>query len=173
MGKPRLPWKRGPVAWEIAQRADGIIESLHASRRGFYSLRRAAQLMGVSTQPVRDWVRLGHLKRTGPRQSISRSELERWLNRLAARAEPFDRWNYIDRIELHRKVPRSPWRKLRLAEFQWPGKCDRLTPAELAGLIGCHRTLIIKAIRAGRVSGCRPTPGRWAITRRAWQRAFL
>jgi len=88
MGKPRLPWKRGPRAWEIAQRADSIMAALHASRRGFYSLRKAAKLLGVSTQPVRDWIRLNHLKRDGPRQQISRGELKRFVHELTKRAKP-------------------------------------------------------------------------------------
>ena len=170
---PRLPWKRGPRAWEIAQRADAILETLNNSRRGFYSLRRTAKLLGISTQPVRDWIRLGQLKRDGPRLQISRAELKRFIFELIHRAEPFERENYLDRIELHRKVPNWPWRKLVMADFTWPKGRNLLTPSELAGLIGCHPSLIIKAIIAGRVSAHRRTPGRWAVTRRSWRRRFF
>jgi hypothetical protein len=170
---PRLPWKRGPRAWEIVQRADGILETLNDTRRGFYSLRRTAKLLGISTQPVRDWIRLGQLKRDGPRRQISRTELKRFIYELIRRAEPFDPGNYVDRIEHNRKHPSWPWRKLVMADFTWPKGRDLLTPSELAGLIGCHPSLIIKAIMAGRVSAHRRTPGRWAVTRRSWRRRFF
>lgn len=173
MGKPRLPWKRGPRAYEIAQRADEIRESLRASRLGFYSLRRTARLFGVSTQPIRDWIRLGQLKREGPRRQISREQLARFLNNLEERAEPFDPVNYVRRIEHNRKIGSWQWRKLSEARFEWPKKCKTRTPSELARLIGCHPSLIIKAIYARRVNGFRPTPCRWAIKRISWQNAFF
>jgi hypothetical protein len=66
MGKPRLPWKRGPIAWEVANRADEILEALAENRRRFLSLRRASEMLGVSTQPLRDWIKLGYLKQDGP-----------------------------------------------------------------------------------------------------------
>lgn len=171
MGKPRLPWKRGPRAYEIAQRAYEIRESLDASRRGFYSLRRTARLFGVSTQPIRDWIRLGYLKRDGPRRQISRAELFRFLDMLIERAEPFDTFNYVLRIENNRKKECWQWRKLQ-ARFEWPNECKSRTPSELASLIGCHPSLIIKAIYAGRLNAFRPTPCRWAIRRGSWQNAF-
>lgn len=172
MGKLRLPWKRGPRAYEIALRADEILEALSASRRGFYSLRRTAKLLGVSTQPVRDWIRLGYLKREGPRPRMSRFEIERFVWMLTERAEAYDTSKYVDRIECNRKVPSWRWRKLATALFVWPKDRDMLKPPELAKLIGCHPSLIIKAIYADRVRGYRPTPRRWAIKRRSWRNAF-
>ncbi len=169
MGKPRLPWKRGPRAYEIAQRADQILETLEAERREFYSLRRTARFLSVSTQPVRDWLRLGQLKRDGPRRQISRTELQRFIKMLRERAEPFDPGNYVLRIEHNRRVQSWRWRKLGTAQFIWPKECQALTPSELAGLIGCHPSLIRKAIHAERIRGHRPIPERWAITRREWQ----
>ena len=170
--RPRLPWKRGPRAWEIAQRAETILKTLAADRRGYYSLRRTAKILGISTQPVRDWIRLGQLEREGPRQQIRRTELERFLDELVQRAEPFDSWSYVRRIEKNRKTPSWQWRKLTFAQFQWPKEQKELSPAHLAKLIGCHPSLIIKAILAGRVQGHRRTRCRWAITRRAWRQAF-
>lgn len=172
MGKPRLPWKRGPRAWEIARRSESILQELSTSRRGYYSLRRTARLFGVSTQPVRDWIRLGFVKRDGPRNQISGSELTRFLNTLIRRAKRYGRYNYVDRIERNRAIPSWPWRKLRTAQFIWPKEKPTLTPVELAHLIGCHPSLIIKAIYSERIKGCRRTPCRWAITRRAWNQAF-
>ncbi len=172
MARPRLPWKRGPRAYEIAQRADQILETLDAVRRGFYSLRRTARLLGVSTQPVRDWIRLGYIKRDGPRRQISRAELLRFINKLVDRAEPFDPWNYVQRIDRNRKVDSWKWRKLAFAQFTWPEGREMLTPSELAILIGCHQSLIIKAIYSGRVPGCRPTPCRWAVKRHSWRMSF-
>jgi hypothetical protein len=170
-GVLRLPWKRGPRAWEIAQRAESILEALSLSRREFYSLRRTAMLLGISTQPVRDWIRLGQLKREGPRRQITRSELRRFLMLLVRRAEPYAPENYLDRIERHRKVPRWRWGKIVTARFDWPKGIVSLKPSQLAGLVGCHPSLITKAIRAGRLIGQRRTPHRYVITRWAWQRA--
>ena len=157
-GALKLPWKRGPRAWEIAQRAESILEAMESSRKGFYSLRRTAKLLGISTQPVRDWIRLGQLKREGPRRQIIRSELKRFVMSLVSRAEPYDPENYLDRIEHHRKVPSWRWRKLVTAKFTWPKGTAGLNPSQLAGLVGCHPSLIRKAIHAGRLSGRRKTP---------------
>ena len=173
MGKPRLPWKRGPRAYEIAQRTDEILEALNTCRRGFYSLRRTAKILGISTQPVRDWIRFGFLKREGPRRQINRAEIESFVWMLVERAEAFDTGNYVNRIEHNRKVPSWPWCKLATAKFIWPKGRDILKPKELAKLIGCHPSLIIKAIKVDRVRGYRPTPNRWAIKRRSWQNAFF
>ncbi len=131
MGKPRLPWKRGPRAYEIAQRADQILETLDTERRGFYSLRRAARVLGVSTQPVRDWLRLGQLKRDGPRRQISRAELVRFINKLVERAEPFDPSNYVRRIEHHRKVESWKWRKLGVRAIHVARRTGMLTLSRL------------------------------------------
>jgi hypothetical protein len=91
---------------------------------------------------------------------------------LIERAQPFDPWNYVDRIERNRRTPSRPWRKLAFVEFKWPTDQKELSPSQLAKLIRCHPSLIIKAIRAERVYGYRRTRCRWAITRRAWRQAF-
>jgi hypothetical protein len=167
-GKPRLPWKRGPVAWEIAQRADSILETLKASRRGFYSLRRTAKLLGISTQPVRDWIRLGYLKREGPRGQIAKGGLDRFLGDLEKRAEPFDPRNYLERI------PRTyPFKKLGRVRFEWPKGRDALKPSELATLAGCHPSLVIKAIRCRKLRGRRRSPCRFEISKAAWHNAWF
>jgi hypothetical protein len=167
-GKPRLPWKRGPVAWEIAQRADSILETLNGSRRGFYSLRRTAKLLGISTQPVRDWIRLGYLKCEGPRGWIAKGELGRVLGDLEQRAEPFDPRNYLERI------PRKySFRKLGRVRFVWPKDRKTLNPKELAALAGCHPSLVIKAIRCGNLRGRRRSPRRWEVSKRAWDNAWF
>jgi len=166
-GKPRLPWKRGPRAWEIAQRADLILETLNTSRRGFYSLRRTAKLLGISTQPVRDWIRLGQLKRDGPRKQVAKVEIERFVRDLKRRAEPYETKNYAQRF------PKTHlFKKLSYASFVWPKGRKRLTPKELAVLAGCHPSLLIKAIRCRRLSGCHRSPHRWEITERAWINAL-
>ena len=171
MGKPRLPWKRGPVAFEIALRAEVIKARLADHPRSFLSLRETSKILGISTQPVRDWVRLGHLKREGPRSQFARTELERFVGWLEERAERFDSSNYLERIQRHRTVP-MPWHKLATAQFKWPKGRDLLTPSELAALIGCHPSLILKAIAAGQVNAHRRTRCRWGISRRDWRRAF-
>jgi hypothetical protein len=174
MGTPRLPWKRGPAAWKVAIAADEILNNLEASHRGFYSLRRAARLLGVSTQPVRDWIQRHYLKRDGPRGKLSKAELCRFVGWLKERAEPFDSRGYLDR--LHPKGRPRAWDKLRAARFAWPRGCRALTPKELAQLAGCHPSLIVKAISRYRdfnaLRGHRRTPCRWEITKRSWAQAF-
>jgi hypothetical protein len=167
-GRPRLPWKRGPRAWEIAQRAHSIFETLNASRRGFYSLRRTAKLLGISTQPVRDWIRLGHLKREGPRGQIAKGELGRFLGELERRAEFFEPWNYLDRFP-----PTRPFKKLGRVRFVWPKDRKALNPSELAALAGCHPSLVLKAIRSGELRGRRRTPCRVEVSRQAWFNAWF
>ena len=78
MGKPRLPWKRGPAAWRVKRRADEILAALAAAPSPLVSLRGAARLLGLSTQPLRDWAKQGYLSRTGPRGRFTVPELERW-----------------------------------------------------------------------------------------------
>src|ERR1051325_9914808 len=98
MGKPRLPWRRGPAAWKIAGHSDEVEIRLHAECRKFLSLRRASAILGVSTQPIRDWVRLGYLKRDGPRRQISKLQLSEFLSWLKSKAQPFPSENYSSRL---------------------------------------------------------------------------
>jgi hypothetical protein len=174
MGKPRLPWKRGPVAGRIAARADALLATVARDPRNYLSLRGAARCLEVSTQPVRDWVRLGFLTRDGPRGRFSKSELTRFIHWVAARVEPFDSWNYTRRLLGKRGRHPLPFARLMHAEFRWPQGRTALTPTELAELTGCHPSLILKAIRHhGAMLGRRKTPGRWEITRQRWQRTFF
>lgn len=173
MGKPRLPWKRGPIAWEVGCRANKILEALAQSPRRFFSLRRASAILGVSTQPLRDWIKLGYLRRDGPRLQISKDELSRLVNWLAKRAEPFEEENYVRRFSSRHSRPGLPFAKLDRAQFAWPKDQAALTPPRLARLIGCHPSLIIKAIHCGEFRARRKSPCRWEVTRRAWQERFL
>ena len=163
MGKPRLPWKRGPAAWKIRLNADDLRISLAAERRNFFSLHKTARLLNISTQPLRDWIRLGHLKREGPRKRIARSEILRLVAWFEERAQPFESKNYLDRLP-----PAWPFKKLRSAQFEWPKDRKALTPTELAAFVRCHPSLVIKAIRAGRLRGRRRSPCRFEVTRSAW-----
>jgi hypothetical protein len=192
MRKPRLPWKRGPAAWNLASRAEEIKTRLQAQPRRFLSLRKTAKLFGVSTQPVRDWIRLGHLQRAGPRKQIALGELERFIGWLEQRALPFPDENYIQRfINKSGRYP-YPFQTLSRAQFVWPKGRTALTPRELADLTGCHRSLISKAIHAQQGSrlGRRKALKRrstsryawggggttfrchWEITRHAWENTF-
>ena len=136
MGKPRLPWKRGPAAWEVACASDDIKNRLRAQPRKFLSLRRTAKLLGISTQPVRDWNRMGHLKREGPRRQIALAELERFIEWLERRAKPFSTENYTERFVLKTGRYPYPFQTLSRAQFIWPKGQNTLTPQELAELIG-------------------------------------
>jgi hypothetical protein len=165
--KPRLPWKRGPAAWKIKLDAHEIKIRLAIEKRNFFSLRKAARLLSVSTQPVRDWIRLGYLKREGPRGQIARGELGRFVGWLEERAEPFDQMNYLQRL------PHTyPFKKLRSASFVWPKDRKTLIPSELAALAGCHPSLVIKAIRCGELRGRNRSPCRFEISKQAWRNAF-
>jgi hypothetical protein len=122
----------------------------------------------VSTQPVRDWIRTGQLKRDGPRLRISKTELRRFVAKLDKEAEPYD-WQ-LHTCRFLSRADRLPWRfgKLYRAKFAWPKSEDTLTPKEIASRIGCHPSLIVKAINNGIVRGDRRTRCRWEIKRRIW-----
>ena len=166
--RPRLPWKRGPAAWKIRLAADEIKIRISAEQRNFFSLRKAARLLNVSTQPVRDWIRLGYLKREGPRGQIARGELERFVGWLEERAESFDPLNYVERIP-----PTWPFKKLGRVRFEWPKDRKALNPRELAVLTGCHPSLVLKAIHSGTLHGRFRSPCRREVTRQAWLNACL
>ena len=164
-GTPRLPWKRGPVAWKTAKRAEEILENLEKKNRGFFSLRRAAALLGVSTEPLRYSIKRRYLKRDGPRLQISKAELRRFVKWLRDRAEPFDTREHG--LARHR-CGRSPFSKLNSARFVWPKEQKTLTPKEYAQLAGCHPSLVVKAIHEGELDARRCTPCRWEIARYSW-----
>jgi hypothetical protein len=176
MGKPRLPWKRGPAAWKIATAAGDILQELGDTRRGFFSLRQASRLLGVSTQPVRDWLKRQDLKREGAGGKISKDELCRFVTWLQDRAEPFDSRLYLERLHRKLKAPPIEFDKLRAARFVWPEGRKALRPKELAQLVGCHPSLILKAITSHgffhRLRGRRRTPCRWEVTKRDWDYGF-
>ncbi len=169
-----MPWKRGPAAWRVVRNSDEVRGRLALLRPQFLSLRQAAWAMALSTQPVRDWLRLGYLRRDGPRGRISKVELARFLGWLATHAEPFDSEILRDRLLGKRRRFPMAYDRLHHARFLWPKGRRALTPGEIAGLIGCHPSLIIKAIRSGvfHKLGRRRTPGRWEITRAQWCREF-
>jgi hypothetical protein len=107
-GRPRLPWKRGPAAWEVAKRAEEILELLSSNKRRFLSLRRAASILGISTQPLRDWTQRGYIRRNGPRLQYGKDELCRFVKLLEKRATPFGPHGYLER--LYGKLIRPPYR---------------------------------------------------------------
>src|ERR1043165_395177 len=167
--KARLPWKRGPVAWRIAEQGVEILDRISQCRKSFLSLRSSARLLGVSTQPLRDWTKRGDLNRDGWRLQYSKQELNRFVRLLMDRAEPFDPENYLLRFG---EELRYPFRKIARSEFIWPIGRDALTPRELASLTGCHASLILMAIKAGKVRAKFRSPCRREITKRAWEDAF-
>jgi hypothetical protein len=166
---PRLPWKRGPAAWEIAKRADEILERLARCPRGFLSLRRTAWMLGISTQPLRDWIRRGYIKRNGPRLQFAKDELSQFVKSLERRATPFGPHGYLER--LHRNLMRPPYRfdKLKSGRIAWPKGRKTLSPKEFAQLAGCHPSLVIKGIHEHELRGRRRTPCRWEIVKRPWE----
>lgn len=170
------PWARGPAAWSVARRGEEIRAKVGACPKAYLGLRHAARTLGLSTQPLRDWTRLGLVRRDGPRGTISRTELLLLLTRIEAEVEPFDSASfYAKRLTCRRGGKRTSAGKLDGARFAWPRGRAALAPVELARLVGCHPSLICRALR-GKVSGSRlrgrrRTPGRWEITRQAWESA--
>jgi hypothetical protein len=169
---PRLPWKRGPAAWNIACSSDGILEVLHQHPRSFISLREAARILGVSTQPLRDWTRQKYVKQEGPRLQYHKIELSRFVNWLAERAQPFDNENYLARLFSGSRLGPCLFSKLSGSVFIWPRDKEALAPRELASLIHCHPSLILLAIREKRIRPRMKTNCRCEVTRRAWTTAF-
>ena len=168
MPKTGLPWQRGPAAWHVKCRSPEILTRLAATTRPSLSLRAAARLLGLSTQPLRDWITAGHISRSGSRLRLA--ELQRFVRWIAQHAQPFPRAHYLDRF---RRRPPYPFKKLATARFTWPRRRATLTPAELAPVLRCHPSLIIKAIHARALPARRRSPHRWQITRQAWTKAFL
>ena len=172
--KPRLPWKRGPAAGRVVAQVGEVRARLAATRRNFFSLRRAATLLGLSLQPVRDWVRQGYLKRAGPRGQVPKSELRRFVDWLADRAEPFSYAGHTARLTRGLDRPKYSFQKVKEARLSWPRGRETLTPLELADLIGCHPSFIRRALRDHWQRWIRrgQPPDRWRITRRKWQNTF-
>jgi len=173
--RARLPWKRGPVAHEVAQRADEILAQLGNSvchPRSWLSLRASARLLGVSTQPLRDWIRRGYLARAHPRR-ITKPELERLVCWLQKRSVPYAE-DRLHRIYGNGCGP-GKFEKLNRARICWPKGCASLTTGQLAELAGCHRSLIFQAIKQDWLRVRQPHRyGRqwWRISRQAWREAF-
>ena len=166
------PWECGPVAYEVASRAGVIAECIAREPQRFLSLRAVARLLGVSTQPVRDWIQAGHLHRSGPQNRLSREELRRFVRWLDLNAVEF----YDDReARFHAKRRREPrpFDKLRHARFFWPKGRKALAPVELAKLVGCHPSLILRAIGCKQLRGHPRSPCRSEATLDAWRDAFL
>lgn len=109
---------------------------------------------------------------------------------LMQRAKPFDMTRRVERFHRHLERPPYPFFKLHSARFVWPKGRTALTPKEFSALIGCHPSLITKAIHAYRWIGFgrrksplrRKTVSRGStartrcrleITRRAWSNNFF
>lgn len=168
----KLPWSRGPAGWRAALAANEAVKIFSADHRNFHSLRTIAQVLHISTQPLRDWNRLGYLRRDGPRGQFSRSEVIRFLVWLKKRAKPFRAEDYLLRIFGKQGRLARRFNKLRTARFVWPKGRHDLVPMELAVRIRCHASLIVKAIRARELKAHRRTRCRWGVTRREWDRTF-
>lgn len=172
MGKPRLPWKRGPAAWKVKCRAAEILQHIAAAPRPFVTLRAAARLFGLSTQPLRDWLASGYLQRTGPARRFTRDDLRHFVQWLAQSAQPFPPARYVERFRDRRGMLPYPYKKLATASIVWPKRRPALIPSELAALVPCHPSLLLHAIRTRALRARRRTRCRWEITRQAWTRAF-
>ena len=167
----KRPWKHGPVAWEVAQRADPILATLAASPKRFLSLRQTALLLGVSTQPVRDWLEAGLLESSGPRKQIPATAVEALVTSFQKHARPYEMKQRLDRLREPSTAPPGKYDKLLKADFKWPSKKIPLSPVDLARLAGCHSSLIRRAIHSGALPATRSSPHRWKIGRGDWIRS--
>lgn len=171
---PTQPCELGPAASPVVRRADAVRARLAATRRRFLSLRRVADLLGVSTQPVRRWIRGGHLRRGGPRGQVPKGELERFLGWLCELERRFGPQSFTARSGAKRGQRQTPFQKVKRAAFSWPKGRAWLSPRELAERIGCDASLVRKALRArmGRPARSADAPGRWRVTRQTWEACF-
>ena len=163
--KGKTPWKRGPAAYAVARAADDLLEEMAGMEATHLSLRETAQLLGVSTQPLRDWHRDGWLRK-GPRGlKFPVEELRRFVEWLGRYAKPFDMRARLVRLRKRGEPPPRAWDKLRNRNFRWPKGQRFLRPTELAELLGCHPSLITKAIARGYLQGRKRNKVHWEIWR--------
>ena len=166
------PWECRPLAYEVACRAEVIAECGEREPQRFLSLRSVARLLGVSTQPVSDWIEAGHLHRSGRQNRVSREELRRFVRGLDLNAVEFDDVREARFHAKRRREPR-PFDKLRNARFFWRKGRKALAPVEQAKLVGCHPSLILRAIGCKQLRGRPRWPCRSEVTLDAWRDAFF
>ena len=166
----KRPWLHGPVAWDVAQRANAILATLDASPKRFLSQRQTALILGFSIQPVRDWLRSGLLDASGPRKQIPIHAVVALVQHFQRLAQPYSMAERAGRFQQDK--PRRPFAKLRRARFDWPKQIRTRTPAEIAKLVGCYPSTIIRAIHAKELFPDRRTPYSWEISRKQWERGI-
>ncbi len=166
------PWLKGPVAWEVRLRAPLIRERMQAEKERCLSLRQVAEALGISTQPARLWIKEGWLPATGPRGRVKVEDLLEFTAWLEKNARPYRMEDSAARFAGQDESGPSPFRKLYRSQFSWDPARAVLTPPELADRIGCHPSLIVKAIRAGFIQAKRRSHSRWEIARQDWAQAF-
>ena len=147
-----------------------ILVKLNRDPEAFYSLRKAAQVLGISTQPLRDWHQDGWVAKGPKGLKFPAAELRRFVQWLARYAKPFKMQERVRRFcKRGQPVPRA-FDKLRQASFSWPKGRKSLRPAELATLMGCHPSLVTKALTQGWLTGWKPGKRNWEVFKRDnWQ----
>jgi len=160
------------VAWVVAQRANAILATLDTSPKRFLSLRQTALILGSSIQPVRGWLRFGLIDASGPRKQIPIPALVALVQHFQRLAQPYSMAERAGRFHQGKPGPRRPFAILRRARFDWPKQNRTRTPAEIAKLVGCHPSTIIRAIHARELFADRRTPYRWEISRKQWERGI-
>lgn len=167
----KRPWLHGPVAWEVGQRGDAILATLAASPKRFLSQRQTACLLGISTQPVRDWVQAGLLEASGPRKQIPANAVEALVKSFRKCARPYEMKQRLSRLRKPDAFPSQRFGKLFRAVIKWPSKRSSLRPVELAVLVGCHSSMIRQAIHSRILLATRSSPHRWKIRHDDWIRS--
>lgn len=169
----KAPWHRGPTAFAIGSRSNEIMERLAGLSETHLSLRRTAEVLGISTQPLRVWYREGWIKKGPAGRKFPVDELKRfvlWLKRYAKPEDMRQRVRRFSKIKgKHQPLPRA-WDLLRKASFEWPKGQATLTPSQLAALVGCSPSLVTKAIEDQYLDADRPGRVHWHISKRQWNR---
>lgn len=168
----RKPWLRGPVAHQLVDSMELILIRLDSIRQKYLSLRMTAECLGISTEPIRKWKAGGWISGDGPRGQYSKDELKRFLLWLKKYARPYPMKTLALRFHNEEHPEPRPFLKLYSAKFSWPKERKALTPSELGRLIGCHPSLLVKAIDQGIVRGRRRSAYRWEIPKSNWRRVF-
>jgi hypothetical protein len=117
---------------------------------------------------LRDWIRLGFLKRT--RGKIRKTDLLYAIDRLGNESSPFEAEHYLERIHWKTGHPPDPFAKLQRSYFVWPSDRPILTPKELAAKIGCDPSLVRKAF--SQKVPKRQLRRRFQLSKRLWEKKF-
>lgn len=166
---PRNFWRRGPAAYDLAIRAERyVIDDLKLERRHFLTLHATRCYLEISRKTLLRWIDEGLISRHETHKKIETSDLIQFLEVLIEKKRlPPPR---------HKRLGERPelFGILKRASFIWPKRKSSLTPRELAELIPCSPSTIIKALKSphSRLQVKLQTRCRYKISRQNWLKAY-